>query len=163
VARSRGKIPIDSDIAGGPPPGGSAVQREFFARRGLRVAFYVNLVVILVVFPVLMVRQQDWFDRLIDVAVITAGILNLPLYYRAISRPLVRVTPDEVAVRSMYERAEMTVQRADVNGVAWSNERTVCFSMRGGGLQPVELAGLAATDRNAVAAELTTWGGAAAS
>ncbi len=141
------------------------MQREFFAGRGQRIAFYVNLVVILAMSAVLLFKEQDWFDRLFDVAIIASAILNLPLHYRAISRPLVRVTPDAVSVRSMYERAatETTVQRADVNGVAWSNDRTVCFSMRGGGLQPVELMGLAAADRKAVADELATWGGAAAS
>ncbi len=139
------------------------MQREFFARRGLRVAFYLNFVALVVLLAVLLLRPQDWFDRLIDVAVIVIALVNLPLYYRAVRRPIVRVTPDAVAVRNVYERAETTVQRADVNGVAWSNDRTVCFSMRGGGLQPVELMGLAAADRKAVADELATWGSAAVS
>ena len=85
------------------------------------------------------------------------GLVNAYFMYVAFSAPLLSISSEAVRTRAWLDPTGRRVDRAEVDGLAWSNADTVCVRLNSGQLESIGLRGLGRASKEQARAELDSW------
>ena len=133
------------------------MSKQYYVGPAIKTLLVLNAAFPLVLLAGTLAGELSLWRWIESGADLTWGLVNGYFMYAAFSAPLLSISPETVRTRTWLDRTGRQIERAAIDGLAWSNSETVCVRLKSGQLEPIGLRGLGRASKEQARVELQSW------